>query len=117
MICSTLINIVIGVPQGSVVGPLLFLIYINDLPLATKLFVLMFADDTTLLASGSNLDELYNFVNTELHNLTTYFRLNKLALHPEKTKFMLFSNSNLAKNNEHTLVINNHNLGESPNPS
>ena len=57
-VLSSMLEIILGVPQGSILGPLLFLLYINDLPLCTKLFVLMFADDTTLLASGKNLAEL-----------------------------------------------------------
>jgi Reverse transcriptase (RNA-dependent DNA polymerase) len=97
---SILLNILIGVPQGSVLGPLLFLLYINDLPLCTILCALLFADDTTLYFSHKNIDVLVNTVNKEFKKVSDYFRSNKLALHPEKTKFMLFSNSNLIKSKE-----------------
>ena len=69
----------------------------------TSLFVpsflsLLFPDDITLLPSGPNLPDLIKFVNDELFKITTYFRLNKLALHPQKTQFMLISNNPSAIN-------------------
>ncbi len=106
---SSMQTIRLGVPQGSILGPILFLLYINDLPLCTTLLALLFADDTTLLASGSNLPELINYVNDELYKISTYYRNNKLALHPQKTQFMLISNSPTAKNASVNLFINNNN--------
>jgi len=88
---SSLLDILIGVPQGSILGPLLFLIYINDLSQCTDLDDFLFADDTTLLKSHENLVTLANLVNFEFQKVVLFFRSHKLALHPEKTKFMIFS--------------------------
>ena len=88
---STLAPITVGVPQGSVLGPLLFLIYINDLPAALeKLTTIMFADDTNLVVKGKNLKELELTLNHELHNLSDYFKANKLKLNADKTKLVCF---------------------------
>jgi hypothetical protein len=108
-------NVLLGVPQGSILGPILFLIYINDLPLCSLLKSFLFADDTALLESGPNLQELVNFINVEFQKVCTYFRRNRLALHPLKTQFMLFSNSRDAKESNISIFVNNNNHG-SDNP-
>jgi len=90
---SLLADVLLGVPQGSILGPLLFLLYINNLPLASQLFSLLFADDTTLLASADSVESLVNFVNTEFKKVCDFFRTNKLMLHPDKTKILFYSNS------------------------
>jgi len=100
-----------GVPQGSILGPLLFLLYINDLPICSKFCTLLFADDTTLLLSDDNLPELVNKVNVELQNVQKFFRFHKMALHSTKTKYMLISNK--AHNLQNIeIFINSNNLNE-----
>jgi hypothetical protein len=87
---SDQIDLDISVIQGSTLGPILFLCYINDFWTATSLFSVLFADDTTCLAKGYNLRELSAFVNEELRKIANWFRSNKMALNTSKTKYMIF---------------------------
>jgi hypothetical protein len=75
--------------QGSILGPILFLCYINDFWLATSLFTVLFADDTTGLGKGKNLRDLTIYVNQELQKISNWFRANKMAVNAAKTKFIL----------------------------
>ena len=87
---SSLEDILCGVPQGSILGPILFLNLMNDLSNASKLFTKLFADDTTLQYSSENLKSLYDFANFELSKIADWFKENKLTINVSKTKYILF---------------------------
>jgi len=111
-----LLDILLGVPQGSVLGPILFLIYINDLPNASALKTFLFADDATLMAAHADPSELFNLVNTELKKVTDFFRKNLLSLNTKKTKYIFFTtNRNLDTESLH-IYIDNNNVSQTFNP-
>jgi hypothetical protein len=88
---SNLLKTKCGVPQGSILAPLLFLIYINDLPNASNIFkTIMFADDTNLFYSSKTIEDLFKKTNAELKKINIWFKSNKLSLNIEKTKYILF---------------------------
>ena len=87
---STIQTILTGVPQGSVLGPLLFLIYINDLHNCIKYSrTYHFADDTNILCSDKSLYTLANKVNRDLKNLSQWLKANRLS-YVKKTEFIIF---------------------------
>ena len=94
---STLRSITAGVPQGSILGPLLFVLFINDLPLHVHTRLDMFADDTTLLASSANVEELKNTLSSEVSNVNQWATNNELPLNCSKTKTILTDGPRLRK--------------------
>ena len=83
----------IGVPQGSTLGPLFFLLFINDMKNCSELLkFIQFADDTTLLFSSTNIEQLNNILESEGNKVIKWLNANKLIINLTKTNCMLFSN-------------------------
>ena len=102
-------TITCGVPQGSIIGPLLFLIYINDLINCLRHSkARMYADDTNITISGSSLKEITCLANKDLVNVAEWLKANKLSLNITKTEYMFIGSAhNLAKiTNASLLFIN-----------
>ena len=84
-------SIICGVPQGSILRPLLFIIYVNDLCSVSKIFEpTIFADDTNLFFSDKSIKELFHIANLELNKVFKWLNANKLSLNKDKTKYTFF---------------------------
>ena len=89
---SSKLIVTCGVPQGSILGPILFLLYINDLVnVSALLFPILFADDTNIFISGKNLRQLVSTLNSELEKVVEWLQVNKLSLNVNKTQYMVFN--------------------------
>ena len=96
-----------GVPQGSILGPLLFILYVNDIVNCSEvLYFILFADDTNIFYSCKNSSDLLKIINEELLKLSNWFHANRLSLNILKTNFILFgSRSQLCcDDNSHVLI-------------
>lgn len=99
-------NIPLGVPQGSVLGPLLFLLYINDISVTSKILKFhLFADDTNILYANKSLKSIETVVNAELKKLHEWLIVNKLTLNIKKSNFIIFSHSRKKSSHQVNLKI------------
>ena len=105
---SELNEINLGVPQGSILGPLLFIIYINDLPSVSDISdFYLFADDTAIIVKGNSLVDLQNKINLIIPDITRWFLSNRLSLNASKTYYQLYS---AASNDDCINISINNNL-------
>ena len=111
--CSESKYITCGVPQGSCFGPLLFLIYINDLPnISEVLHFYLFADDTNIYYEAETVQKLETVINRELRELDTWLIVNRLSLNIAKPKFLVFHPYNKAMKQKITLKIHKKAISE-----
>ena len=90
---STLLSVTCGVPQGSILGPKLFIMYINDICNASSILkFILFADDTNVFFSGVDIQTLCECISRELNKLHVWLSVNKLSLNVDKTNYILFGN-------------------------
>ena len=105
---SNRVPMTIGVPQGSILGPLLYLLYVNDINNSCDGAILSFADDTTLFTSHSDIGELYRNANHYIKGLYDWFCSNRLSLNPVKTKYIVLRPRHMKHNlSEYSIQIGN----------
>ena len=96
-------------PQGSILGPLLFLIYINDIPMAVKCDLFLYVDDTCLVFQSKNVKDIEMWLNEDFANICDWFVDNKLSIHfsENKTKSILFASKRKIKKLQKLEIIYN----------
>ena len=107
------LNVNVGIPQGSCLGPLLFLVYINDIFLATNIKLRLFADDACLSYQHCDSDHVNAVINRELGKIDEWLCKNRLFINYSKTKFLLFNRT--AKKSEFSVKVNGFVIEQSEN--
>ena len=108
---STSLPVTVGVPQGSILGPLLFIIYVNDMPNVIKhCKIILYADDT-LYYSSTSANDINKYVNEDLNLISQWLADNLLTLNCTKSKFLLFGSSSRLKSFTNiSIFVNDHQL-------
>ena len=110
---SSRANTMCGVPQGSILGSLFLLLYINNIINTSAIFqLILFADDTNVFVSHKDKDCLTNILNAELNKLSIWFRANRLSLNLKKTKFIVFKPCQKRTNQTIQLLINSQKIDQ-----
>ena len=106
-----------GVPQGSILGPLLFMIFTNDIfNVSELLFTVLYADDTCVLLGGKDLENIISCLNNELKNISTWLKANKLSLNVKKTHYIIFHRARIKVPQNHlSLHMDNSTLSKTQN--
>ena len=103
--CSDVCNVAVGVPQGSILGPLLFTMYVNDLPeVVNYTEVIMYADDTTIITSSKFPSNIQVNLAADLCSLESWFERSKLKLNADKTDFLIIANGHRREKFRHVKV-------------
>ena len=97
-----------GVPQGSILGPLLFILFMNDFSRSsTLLFSILFADDTSVFLEGTEYSKLIKSLNNELENVTKWLNANRLTVNMKKTHYMIFHRAKFKTTGQDVVMQNN----------
>ena len=111
-------EVVCGVPQGSILGPLLFILYVNDITYTSDVLdFILFADDTTITYSHKDINDKIDLVNKELKEVSNWFKANKLSINESKTNYMLLGTPHMVsskRKEDLNLILNDTKLQRVP---